>query len=71
MSVICLHLVDPGLEGALMDVKKGAVPDSLINTRGEQFKIVPTGAFERHGDILAEVWVPEDMLTLWRLDVDR
>ena len=67
MSVICLHLVTPGLEGALMEVQPGKTPGYLVHD-GVQTRLVPTGAFERQGDVMAEVWVPENMMVLWELE---
>jgi hypothetical protein len=67
MSIICLRLVTPELEGALMEVKPGAIPGYLIHG-GEQTRLLPTGAFERQGEVLAEVWVPEDMMVLWQME---
>ena len=67
--IICLHLVTPGLEGALMEVKPGATPGFLVHD-GQQTPLVPTGNFEQHGNVEAEVWVPNDMLPLWRLEHD-
>lgn len=70
--IICLHLVTPSLEGALMEVKPGATPGFLVHD-GIQTKLVPTGTFETNEGIEAEVWVPENMMVLWELEhvVDR
>jgi hypothetical protein len=65
--IICLRLVTPGLEGALIEVKPGATPGYLVHD-GIQTALVPTGSVENHEGFDAEVWVPENMLVLWELE---
>jgi hypothetical protein len=71
--VVCLRLVDPDLEGRWMVVEADRAPQYLIGRQGVTMAMVPTGAVEWEGSHCAEVWVPEDKLSLWRMehDVDR
>ena len=50
-----------------MEVQPGKTPGFLI-THGQQVPLVATGCYERKDGIEAEVWVPEDMLTLWQME---
>jgi hypothetical protein len=64
MTVICLRMVHPSLNGAWMDVQ--AMPPEYISPDGRQTPLVTTGSVEWDGDQCAEVYVPENLLNEWR-----
>lgn len=64
MTIICLRLVHPSLDGAWMDIDK--MPPSYIDGKGQLTPLVTTGTVEWEGDKCAEVYIPEDKMLLWR-----